>query len=110
MGQIIRAGFVTRYSTIYRIQLIGIIYTHVKKCRPVPVGKHRKSIQKMEAVFQPESLRIFPDKFRPFTGAFRRLLDEFRSYPYKIRIFVCELSQDMTGKSLDLSRWGPTVS
>ena len=45
--------------------------THVKKCRPVPGRKHRKSIRKMEAVFQPESLQIFSDKFRPLTGVFR---------------------------------------
>ena len=45
--------------------------THVKKCRPIPVEKHRKSIRKMEAVVQLESLGIFPDKFRPFTGVFR---------------------------------------
>ena len=40
--------------------------THVKKRRPVSSGKHRKSIRKMEAVFQPESPQIFPGGVRPF--------------------------------------------
>ena len=61
--------------------------SHVKKCRPVPVGKHWKSIRKMEAVFQPENLRIFPEEFRPFTGEFRQFLDEFRSFPHEVRHF-----------------------
>ena len=41
----------------------------------------------MEAVFQPQGLRIFPEEFRPLTGEFRQILHEFRSFPHEVRIF-----------------------